>query len=73
MAVAILSTKSVNAMAIEHPSLKRYWFSDNNAKFFVCIYLTFCKIIFLGFVKIGIKRNWSVIFEFIFICFYIWV
>ena len=33
MDVAILSTKSANAMAVEYPSLKRYWFSDNNVNF----------------------------------------
>ena len=37
VAVAILSTKSVNAMADEYPSLNPYWFSDNNVN--VSMYL----------------------------------
>ena len=49
MAVAILSTKSVNAMEVEYPSLKQCWLSDSNVHF--PIYNLF----FLGFYKIGIK------------------
>ena len=41
MAVAILSIKSVNAMAVEYPSLKPYWFSNNNAIFSVYLFNLF--------------------------------
>ena len=62
MAVAILSTKYVNAMAVEYHSLRPYWLSDNNVKFPMYL-LTFFLIIFLGFLKIGIK--WKLVCNFV--------
>ena len=38
MAVAIFSTKSVNAMAVEYPSQKTYWLSDNNVNFYIYLF-----------------------------------
>ena len=40
MAVSILSTKSVNTMAVEYPSLRPYWFPNNDVNF-LCTYLNF--------------------------------
>ena len=53
MAVDILSTRSVNSMAVEYPSLKPYWLSDSNVNF---LFSYLCSSNnFLGFLKIGIK------------------
>ena len=41
MAVAILSTKSVNVMAVEYPSLVPYWLSDNNVNFSMYLFKLF--------------------------------
>ena len=41
MAVAILSTKSVDVMTVEHSSVMPYWFSDNNVNFSMYLFNLF--------------------------------
>ena len=41
MVFAVLSTKSVNAMTVEYPSLKPYWFLDNSVNFSMYLFNLF--------------------------------
>ena len=41
MTDAILSTKSVKAMAVEYTYLRPYWLSDNNANIFMYLFNLF--------------------------------